>query len=91
MLTQQFTIQNKYGLHARPAKLIVETASKFRSDIYLSKENDEMNAKSIMGILMLEAKQGSILELRIEGEDQDAALKALTLVFEEIANLEENL
>jgi len=91
MLTQQFTIQNKYGLHARPAKLIVETASKFRSDIYLAKENDEMNAKSIMGILMLEAKQGSILELRIQGEDQDDALAALAKVFEEIANLEENL
>jgi len=91
MLTQQFTIQNKYGLHARPAKLIVETASKFRSDIYLAKENDEMNAKSIMGILMLEAKQGSILELRIQGEDQDDALQALAKVFEEIANLEENL
>lgn len=91
MLKQQFTIKNKYGLHARPAKLIVETASKYRSDIYLAKENDEMNAKSIMGILMLEAKQGSVLELRISGDDQGEALEALTTIFDEISNLEEHL
>lgn len=91
MISKQFTIQNKYGIHARPARLIVEAAGKFKSEIYVAKNGEEMNAKSIMGILMLEAKKGSILEIRAEGEDEQEAIEAMTKVFAEIADLEETL
>ena len=88
MVSKSFIVKNKYGIHARPARLIVETASKYKSDIFLSKNGEEINAKSIMGILMLEAGKGSELVLRINGEDEDAALQDMESIFEEIAKLE---
>ncbi|MDZ7371561.1 MAG: HPr family phosphocarrier protein, partial [candidate division KSB1 bacterium] len=63
--------------------------SKFRSAIYISKDGEEINAKSIMGILTLEARKNSELILRIEGEDEEEAMKALTEVMEKISLLEE--
>lgn len=89
MIKKSFTIKNAYGIHARPARLIVETASQYTSDIFLSKEGEQINAKSIMGILMLEASQGSIVELQIRGEDETAALEALEGIFKELETHEE--
>ncbi|MDZ7725598.1 MAG: HPr family phosphocarrier protein [candidate division KSB1 bacterium] len=89
MIKKSFTIKNAYGIHARPARLIVETASQFSSDIFLSKEGDQINAKSIMGILMLEASQGSKVELQIKGDDETDALEALEGIFDELENKEE--
>jgi len=76
-VTKTFKIKNKLGIHARPAGQLVKTASKFKSSIYLSKNGNEVNAKSIMGVLMLEAGYGSEVTVRVEGEDEDAAITAL--------------
>ena len=68
---------NKVGLHARPAALFVETAKKFRSDIRVEKDGKEVDAKSILGILSLGAEYGSVITIKVNGEDADEALKAL--------------
>ena len=77
MVTKTFKIKNKLGIHARPAGQIVKTASKFKSTVYISKNGNEINGKSIMGVLMLEAGFGSEIKLVIEGDDEFAALEAL--------------
>jgi phosphocarrier protein len=70
-------IVNKLGLHARPAAEIVKTASKFKSDITIIRDELEVNGKSIMGVMMLAAEFGSSILIRAEGPDADAALDAL--------------
>lgn len=65
------------GLHARPAAQFVKIASKYKSDVYISKKNREVNGKSIMGVMMLAAEMGSELVLKINGDDQDQAMIAL--------------
>ena len=86
MLSKTFKVKNMFGLHARPARLIVDAAAKYKSNIYLAKNGEEVNAKSIMGILMLEASQGSELVLRIEGEDENEAMKDLEAVLKKITS-----
>ncbi|OYV70028.1 MAG: PTS sugar transporter subunit IIA [Gemmatimonadetes bacterium 21-71-4] len=71
------TIVNQVGLHARPAAQIVKLAAGFKSDITLAREDLEVNAKSIMGVMMLAAECGAQLQLRAEGPDAEAALDAL--------------
>ena len=71
------TIVNKVGLHARPAAQIVKLAAKFKSDITLVRDDLEVNAKSIMGVMMLAAECGAQLVVRAEGPDADQALDAL--------------
>ncbi|MDB4907576.1 MAG: sugar transporter subunit [Gemmatimonadetes bacterium] len=73
-------IVNRNGLHARPAAEIVKTSAKYRSEITLVREDLEVNAKSIMGVMMLAAEYGSELLLRAVGEDADQALDALALL-----------
>ena len=70
-------IENKNGLHARPAAEIVKLAAKFRSDITIVKDDLDVNGKSIMGVMMLAAEHGSTITLRAEGPDADQALEAL--------------
>ncbi len=70
-------IKNKVGLHARPAALFVQTASRFKSEIRVRKDKINANAKSILNILTLGASQGSVITLQAEGEDAESALKAL--------------
>ena len=65
---------NRLGLHARPAAMFVRIASRFRSEIWVSKEGEEVNGKSIMGLMMLAAGQGSKLHLRCEGPDAAKAI-----------------
>ncbi len=77
MLTKEFTIKNKYGIHARPAGLLVKTSSQFKASVYISKDGTEVNAKSIMGVLMLEAAFGSVVQVRIDGEDEHKAMDAI--------------
>ena len=78
MIKKSFTIKNKLGIHARPAGLLVKTASRFNSSAFISNEGDlEVNAKSIMGVLMLGAAFGSTIHLRIDGEDEQEAMNAL--------------
>ena len=74
-------IMNKNGLHARPAAEIVKLAAKFRSEITVTKDDLDVNGKSIMGVMMLAAEHGSSITFRAEGPDADQALDALaTLV-----------
>ena len=70
-------ITNKLGLHARPAAEIVKTASRFKSEITIIRDELEVNGKSIMGVMMLAAEFGSTILIRAEGVDADAALEAL--------------
>ena len=71
------TIQNKVGLHARPAALFVQTAKRFDCDIRVTHDEREANAKSILNVLTLGASQGAVITVCAEGEDADQALKAL--------------
>ncbi len=77
MLQQEFLIINKLGLHARASALFVKTASRFNSDIKLSREDVEVNGKSIMGIMMLAAAKGSSVCLTVSGSDEVDAFKAI--------------
>lgn len=70
-------IRNHQGLHARPAALFVQVANRFKSSIRVRKGNRQVDGKSIMGLLTLAAGRGSVIEVRIEGPDADAALHAL--------------
>lgn len=71
------TIVNRLGMHARPAALMVKTADRFRSQIWIRKDDLEVNGKSIMGVMMLAAEPGSTLHLRAQGPDESEALEAL--------------
>lgn len=75
--SQKFKIKNELGLHARAAALFVKLASRFQSDIFVSKGSIEANGKSIMGILMLAAAQGAQINLIANGPDAPKALKEL--------------
>ncbi len=77
MPEREAKIVNKLGIHARPAAEIVKTAGKFKSSITIVRDDLEVNAKSIMGVMMLAAEFGSTIVLRVIGEDADAALDAL--------------
>ncbi|TET81810.1 HPr family phosphocarrier protein, partial [candidate division TA06 bacterium] len=70
MTERKVKIINKLGLHARPAAMLVKTAGKYKSEVTLSKDDMEVNAKSIMGVMMLAAEKGSIVTIRAEGEDE---------------------
>jgi phosphocarrier protein HPr len=70
-------ITNRLGLHARPAAMFVRIASRYRSEVWVSKEGEEVNGKSIMGLMMLAAGKGSQLRLRCEGPDAEKALEEL--------------
>jgi phosphocarrier protein len=76
-LEKDVPVINRLGLHARPAAMFVRIASRFRSEIWVSKEGEEVNGKSIMGLMMLAAGQGSTLHLRCEGPDAAKALAEL--------------
>jgi phosphocarrier protein HPr len=77
MLEQEFTIINKLGLHARASALLVKTAIRFNSDIKVLREDVEVNGKSIMGIMMLAAAKGSVIKLKIKGDDEAEAMSSL--------------
>jgi phosphocarrier protein HPr len=77
MIQETLKINNKHGLHARPAAQFVKIAGKYASEIKVIKDGLEVNGKSIMGIMMLAAEPGSEIVLIIEGEDENDAMKAL--------------
>lgn len=82
MIKKKITIQNKLGLHARPCALLVKTASKYRSDLLIKKDNIEVNGKSIMGVMMLAAEYKSELELIANGVDEEFMIDEITQLFE---------
>jgi len=71
------TIHHEVGLHARPAALFVKTANRFKSQIMLEKDGQEVNAKSILSVLTLGVGQGAVVTIRTEGEDEVEAIEAL--------------
>lgn len=73
-------ITNKLGLHARPSAKVVQTATKFKSEITLEKEGLEVNGKSIMGVMMLAAEMGSDVTVMAQGEDAEDAVRVLSEV-----------
>ena len=74
---KELAVVNRLGLHARPAAMFVRIASRPRAEIWVSKEGEEVNGKSIMGLMMLAAGQGSKLRIRCDGPDADKALEEL--------------
>ncbi len=81
-LARDVTVKNSHGLHARTAALLVKAANRFESEISLERDGNPVNAKSIMGVLMLAAAQGTVLRLSAEGPDAEAAVAALSALFE---------
>lgn len=76
-VTKELTIANKLGIHARPAALFVKTANRFSSDIFVEKDGEKINGKSIMGLMMLAAGPGSKLTVHASGADAQNALAEL--------------
>jgi phosphocarrier protein HPr len=77
MISRDFKISNKLGLHARPSAQLTQVASRFHSEVYLSREGRRVNAKSIMGVMMLAAGPGSTVSVEADGPDEEAAVAAI--------------
>jgi len=77
MISREFTINNKLGLHARPSAQITQVASKFASDVHIARNGRRVNAKSIMGVMMLAAGQGTVVTVDAVGDDAQAAVDAI--------------
>jgi len=77
LVKKQLIVKNKSGLHARPAALFVQVANKFESRITVKRDEEEVNGKSIMGILMLGAEKDSVIMIEADGEDAEAAMLEL--------------
>jgi len=73
----EFKIVNRLGLHARAAAQLVQTSNRFLSDVTVEKDGEEVNGKSIMGLLMLAAPQGSLINVTVSGEDAADAIKVI--------------
>ncbi|NNE91966.1 MAG: HPr family phosphocarrier protein [Verrucomicrobiales bacterium] len=82
MAEQNFTIPNPEGLHARPAAKFVKLSNRFKSEIWVKKGDEEVNGKSIMGLMILAAEQGAIITVSADGPDCDEALKELGALIE---------
>ena len=77
VVERKVKIQNKQGLHARPAAIFVQIANKYESEIVLIKDDQKVNGKSIMGIMMLAAEKGSIINIIASGDDAQEAVEEL--------------
>lgn len=77
MTRQEVSIQNKLGLHARASTKLTQTASQYKSDVWLSRNERKVNAKSIMGVMMLAAAKGTVITIEANGEDEVLAVEAI--------------
>jgi phosphocarrier protein HPr len=82
MISATASITNKRGLHARASAKIVEAAARFQSEVTIIKDGQRVNARSIMGLMMLAASMGSQIDLEAEGPDADAAMTAMLALIE---------
>lgn len=82
MIKKTVTIVNNLGLHARPSAMLVSTSSKFRSEVFFTKDSLRVNGKSIMGVMMLAAEKGSKLIVETDGEDESEAMEQIIKVIE---------
>ncbi|MBJ7258816.1 MAG: HPr family phosphocarrier protein [Chthoniobacterales bacterium] len=76
-ITREVVILNRYGLHARPASMFVKTSNRFKSEIWVEKDGEEVNGKSIMGLMMLAAGHGSKLKVSAAGNDAEKFLEEI--------------
>lgn len=83
MISKQLEIINKLGLHARASTKLTQTASKFASEIFIERNGRRVNAKSIMGVMMLAAAKGAIINLEANGSDEAQAIEALTALIQD--------
>ncbi len=83
MIKRSVTITNKLGLHARASAKLTQAASQFKSAVWIARNGRRVNAKSIMGVMMLAAGLGSTVELETEGADEEAAMTAVERLFAE--------
>jgi phosphocarrier protein HPr len=79
-ISKELTIVNRLGMHARPSAMFVKAASKFRADVWVEKDGERVNGKSIMGLMMLAAGQGSKLLVVCEGADAAKALAEIEAI-----------
>jgi phosphocarrier protein HPr len=77
MITKDFTINNKLGLHARPSAQLTQVAGRYKSEVFIGKNGRRVNAKSIMGVMMLAAGPGSTVTVDAEGPDEQQAVDAI--------------
>ena len=77
MISREFRISNRLGLHARPSAQLTQVAGKFTSEVYIAKNGRRVNAKSIMGVMMLAAGPGSTVTVDAEGPDEELAMEAI--------------
>ncbi len=82
MVEREIIIKNKTGLHARPAAVIVQKANEYSSEVFLEKEGDRVNAKSIMGVMMLAAGEGSKITIIANGDDEGDAVASIAALLE---------
>ena len=80
-LVKELLVQNKMGIHARPAAMIVRITNKFKADVFVEKDEEQVNGKSIMGLMMLAAGKGSKIKLLANGEDAAQLLAELEALF----------
>lgn len=78
---KELTVQNKMGIHARPAAMIVRITNKFKADVFVEKDDEQVNGKSIMGLMMLAAGKGSSIKFIVTGEDAPEMLTELEALF----------
>lgn len=76
-IVKNVIITNPLGLHARPAALLVQAATRFPCDVYITREDIRVSGKSIMGVMMLAAEQGAEITIEVDGDDEEACLEAL--------------
>ena len=82
MISREFTITNKLGLHARPSAQLTKTASQFAAEVWIAKNGRRVNAKSIMGVMMLAAGNGSVVTVDADGPDEQAAVDTIGQLIE---------
>ncbi len=77
MITKKLTVLNKLGIHARPAAQFVRVASRYKSDVTVEKDDESVDGKSIMGLMMLAVGCGAVIEVSVDGTDENEAMAAL--------------
>lgn len=82
MIRREIEVQNKLGLHARAAAKLVHTATRFNADVKVQKDAEEVDAKSILGVLLLAAAKGSTVTVTADGDDEEQAIETIQNLFD---------
>ena len=82
IVQREFTIRNRQGLHARPAAMLVKLCNTFQSEIWVEKSDEQVNGKSIMGLMMLAANHGAVIKVTAEGLDAETAVEKIGALVE---------